>query len=115
MSKSITTAKSAGFCYGVKRAVDTAYGAAGKYERIFTFGPIIHNKSVVGDLEKKGIKAVESLDKVKPGDAVIIRSHGVGAEVYDKLLQKGAVIIDATCPNVKKFTGLSGSAPKRAT
>ncbi len=99
----ITVAKTAGFCYGVKRAVDMAYDTLGRYERIFTYGPLIHNKSVVSDLESKGIRAVESLDGIKPSDAVIIRSHGVGKDVYDELERRGAVVIDATCPNVKRI------------
>lgn len=100
---SITVAKTAGFCYGVERAVNMAYGAVGKYQRIYTYGPLIHNKSVVSDLESKGISVLEDLEAVSPGDAVIIRSHGVGRSVYQELEKKQAVIIDATCPNVKRI------------
>ncbi len=102
----IEVAKTAGFCYGVERAVNMAYGAVGKYKRIFTYGPLIHNRSVVSDLESKGICVVEDLEDILPGDAVIIRSHGVGADVYSELEKKQAVIIDATCPNVNRIHGL---------
>lgn len=100
---SITVAKTAGFCYGVERAVNMAYDAVGRYQRIYTYGPLIHNKSVVSDLESKGISALDSLEAVLPGDAVIIRSHGAGRSVYRELEKKQAVIIDATCPNVVRI------------
>ncbi len=103
MSKRIEVAKSAGFCYGVERAVKIAYDSVGKYQRIFTYGPIIHNRNVVADLEKKGIAAISDLSDVTAGDAVIIRSHGVGRSVYEELERIGAVVIDATCPNVKRI------------
>lgn len=99
----ITVAKTAGFCYGVERAVNMAYSASGKYQRIFTYGPLIHNRNVVEDLEKKGISVLERIEDVLPGDAVIIRSHGVGRSVYEELEKKQAVVIDATCPNVKRI------------
>ncbi len=99
----ITVAKTAGFCYGVERAVNMAYAAVGKYPRIFTYGPLIHNRNVVEDLEKKGISVLERIEDVLPGDAVIIRSHGVGRSVYEELEKKQAVVIDATCPNVKRI------------
>ncbi len=99
----IIVAKTAGFCYGVERAVNMAYAAVGKYPRIFTYGPLIHNRNVVEDLEKKGISVLERIEDVLPGDAVIIRSHGVGRSVYEELEKKQAVVIDATCPNVKRI------------
>lgn len=109
----ITVARTAGFCYGVERAVKMAYEAVGKYERIFTFGPIIHNKSVCDDLESKGIKAIESLEGISVGDAVIIRSHGVSKEVYNELEKSGAYILDATCPNVRHIHRLADECSKR--
>lgn len=112
-SISVTVAKTAGFCYGVERAVKMAYDAVGKYDRIFTYGPLIHNKSVIADLESKGIKAIESCDSVNIGDAVIIRSHGVGGEVYEELEKRGAVILDATCPNVKRIHKLTAECVAR--
>ncbi len=103
MSKLIKVAQSAGFCFGVDRAVNLAYETAKNHERIFTFGPIIHNPDVVKDLEAKGIIAIDSLDDIKNGDTVIIRSHGVGKSVYDELEKLGANIVDATCPFVAKI------------
>ena len=73
--KSVTVAKTAGFCYGVKRAVGMAYDAVGKYRRIYTYGSLIHNRNVVSDLEARGVEVIDSLDGVTDSDAVIIRSH----------------------------------------
>ena len=98
-------AKSAGFCFGVKRAVDTVYEQTGK-KNVYTFGPIIHNEEVVKDLEKKGvfvINTMEELDDITEG-TVIIRSHGVSSAVYEALRKKGVEIVDATCPFVLKIT-----------
>mgnify|MGYP001363532478 FL=1 len=102
--KEVILAKSAGFCFGVKRAVDTVYEQTGK-KNVYTFGPIIHNEEVVKDLEKKGvfvINTMEELDDITEG-TVIIRSHGVSSAVYEALQKKGVEIVDATCPFVKKI------------
>ena len=102
--KEVILAKSAGFCFGVKRAVDTVYEQTGK-KNVYTFGPIIHNKEVVKDLEKKGvfvINTMEELDDITEG-TVIIRSHGVSSAVYEALQKKGVEIVDATCPFVLKI------------
>ena len=102
--KEVILAKSAGFCYGVKRAVDTVYEQTGK-KNVYTFGPIIHNEEVVKDLEKKGvfvINTMEELDDITEG-TVIIRSHGVSSAVYEALQKKGVEIVDATCPFVLKI------------
>ena len=102
--KEVILAKSAGFCFGVKRAVDTVYGQTGK-KNVYTFGPIIHNEEVVKDLEKKGvfvINTMEELDDITEG-TVIIRSHGVSSAVYEALQKKGVEIVDATCPFVLKI------------
>ena len=100
-------AKTAGFCCGVKRAVDMAYkafeGCKDKGARIYTYGELIHNRSVTDDLAKKGAEKTDSLDCVAEGDVVIIRSHGVGPSVYEELNRRKAVIVDATCPNVKRI------------
>ena len=101
--KEVILAKSAGFCFGVKRAVDTVYEQTGK-KNVYTFGPIIHNEEVVKDLEKKGvfvINTMEELDDITEG-TVIIRSHGVSSAVYEALRKKGVEIVDATCPFVLK-------------
>ncbi|MEI3163455.1 MAG: bifunctional 4-hydroxy-3-methylbut-2-enyl diphosphate reductase/30S ribosomal protein S1 [Lachnospirales bacterium] len=97
----IILAKSAGFCFGVKRAVDYAYSKAGKGD-IYTYGPIIHNKEVTGDLDKKGVHVIENLDDVKSGE-IIIRSHGVPPSVYEALEKRGLEYTDCTCPFVKKI------------
>jgi len=102
--KEVILAKSAGFCFGVKRAVDTVYEQTGK-KNVYTFGPIIHNEEVVKDLEKKGvfvINTMEELDDITDG-TVIIRSHGVSSAVYEALQKKGVEIVDATCPFVLKI------------
>lgn len=97
----IILAKSAGFCFGVKRAVDHAYSKVGQ-EDIYTYGPIIHNKEVTGDLDKKGIRVIENLDEVKNGE-IIIRSHGVPPKVYSEIEDRGLKYTDCTCPFVKKI------------
>lgn len=97
----IILAKSAGFCFGVKRAVDYAYSKAGQGD-IYTYGPIIHNKEVTGDLDKKGVHVIENLDDVKSGE-IIIRSHGVPPSVYEAIEKRGLEYTDCTCPFVKKI------------
>ena len=102
----VTVAKSAGFCFGVQRAVDTVYEQVEKGVRpIYTYGPIIHNEVVVQDLEEKGVQVLENqedLYQLNEG-TVIIRSHGVGKEIYDQISAKGLNCVDATCPFVKKI------------
>ena len=103
----IIKAESAGFCFGVKRAVDTVYKCTetGTDEKIYTYGPIIHNEEVVKDMEKRGVRVIrseEDLAALKEG-TVIIRSHGVEKRVYEELEKKGIHIVDATCPFVKKI------------
>ena len=97
----IILAKSAGFCFGVKLAVDCAYEKS-KDDKIYTYGPIIHNKNVVKELEKQGVEVIESLDRDINGK-VIIRSHGVPPSVYNLLEEKNIKYIDCTCPFVKKI------------
>ena len=102
----ITVAKTAGFCFGVKRAVEKVYDqiATGK-KPIYTYGPIIHNEEVVRDLEEKGVQVInskEELAALKEG-VVVIRSHGVGREIYELLERQGLELVDATCPFVKKI------------
>ena len=90
MSKAeIILAKSAGFCFGVERAVSKVYEEAAKGGSIYTYGPIIHNREVVDDLEKKGVRVVESTDEIRTlsEGTVIIRSHGVSREI-DLLIEE---------------------------
>ena len=101
----IVLAKTAGFCFGVKRAVETVYEEIKKGGKIYTFGPIIHNEVVVSDLEAKGVRVLNDLDEIKQlsEGTVIIRSHGVSKDVIDTIAERGLNIVDATCPFVKKI------------
>ena len=103
----VILAKSAGFCFGVKRAVDMVYEKLEHNEGkpIYTYGPIIHNEEVVADLERKGVRVVEKLEDLEqlPGGIVINRSHGVSKEIYDRMLASGHEVVDATCPFVKRI------------
>lgn len=103
----VKVAGTAGFCFGVQRAVDKVYELIEKSEDkpIFTLGPIIHNEEVVKDLEKKGVRAIEvqELDTLPKDSIVVIRSHGVGKEVYDLLKENNLSYVDVTCPFVLKI------------
>ena len=105
----IKLAKTAGFCFGVKRAVNTVYDQIEKNEDIYTFGPIIHNEEVVKDLEQKGVKVIETeeeINKLKKGSTVVIRSHGTTKKICDLIKENQLNLVDATCPFVKKFITL---------
>lgn len=102
----VIVAKSAGFCFGVKRAVDKVYELIGNGENgIYTLGPIIHNENVVQDLESQGVYAIHELSEVdeKSPKKLVIRSHGVAKSVYDMLDEKNITYMDVTCPFVKKI------------
>ena len=96
-------AKSAGFCYGVRRAVELAGEAAASGRPCVMLGSIIHNRDVVGSLARQGLTAVDRVEDVPSGYGVIIRSHGESRETYRRLEAQGADILDATCPNVKRI------------
>ena len=96
-------AKSAGFCYGVRRAVELAGEAAASGRPCVMLGSIIHNRDVVGSLARQGLTAVDRVEDVLSGYGVIIRSHGESRETYRRLEAQGADILDATCPNVKRI------------
>ena len=102
----VTVAKTAGFCFGVERAVNKVYEEIEKNDGpIYTFGPIIHNEEVVRDLENKGVHVIDSeeeLRSLKKG-TVIVRSHGVSAHIYNIFSENGLNYVDATCPFVKKI------------
>ena len=102
----VIRAKTAGFCFGVKRAVNTVYEEVEKgVGPIYTYGPIIHNEEVVHDLEKKGVSVLnspEELETVTKG-TVIIRSHGVSRDIYEIIEKNGLHLVDATCPFVLKI------------
>ena len=101
----VELAKSAGFCFGVEKAVNTVYEEAKKNDEIvYTLGPIIHNEEVVKDMKRRGVEAVniEDLNSLPKG-TVIIRSHGVSKDVYNFVKQSVHRVVDATCPFVKKI------------
>ena len=97
----VILAKQAGFCFGVKRATQLAFEAAGKDQKTYTLGPIIHSPQVVGKLETLGIRALDSLEEMESG-TIIIRSHGVELKEITEAQKKNLTIVDATCPFVKK-------------
>ena len=103
----VILAKSAGFCFGVKRAVETVYEQIRRHgdQKIYTYGPIIHNEEVIKDLRKQGVEVIhceEDLEKIDEG-IVVIRSHGVSRRIYELLEERNLTCIDATCPFVKKI------------
>ena len=106
----ITVAKSAGFCFGVSRAVELVEQAAAKGKKVATLGPIIHNRHVVEHFHSLGVRVIEQPEDAQPGETVIIRSHGVSRDVYSRLEQQGVDIIDATCPFVKRIHGIVSRA-----
>ena len=101
----VELAKSAGFCFGVEKAVNTVYEEAKKgNDIVYTLGPIIHNEEVVKDMKKRGVEAVTIEDLASlPKGTVIIRSHGVSREIFNFVKRSGHRVVDATCPFVKKI------------
>lgn len=101
----VMLAKSAGFCFGVKRAVEQVYEQIGRGKKIYTFGPIIHNEKVVDDLAEKGVEVIQSIEDLKRirEGTVIIRSHGVSKDIYRLIEEQGLECVDATCPFVKRI------------
>lgn len=99
----ITLAKTAGFCFGVNRAVQTVYDLIDNGEKVCTLGPIIHNSQMVDELKSKGVRVVETPSETKPDEILVIRSHGVGKKVYDEANNLGVKLCDATCPFVAKI------------
>ncbi|MCM1187266.1 MAG: 4-hydroxy-3-methylbut-2-enyl diphosphate reductase [Lachnoclostridium sp.] len=116
----VKLADCAGFCFGVKRAVDTVYEQIETGKTIYTYGPIVHNEEVVRDLEERGVRVIETEEELRsmhPANAenkpvpesnqtVIIRAHGVPRKIYDILEENGMECIDATCPFVKRIHGI---------
>ena len=99
--KEIRVAKSAGFCFGVSRSVDMAQKLLEEQGSARSVGPIIHNEDVVNALAERGLHVANSVEEIQPGEAVMIRAHGVAPAVYEALRARGAVITDATCPKVR--------------
>lgn len=109
--KNVILAKSAGFCFGVKRAVNMVYEEIDKVEAngenapIYTYGPIIHNDEVVKDFSSKGVTLVKELSELSdlPKGKIIVRSHGISRAEYEEMEQYGFTVVDATCPFVRKI------------
>ena len=107
---SVTVAQSAGFCFGVSRAVELVEQAARAGKRVVTLGPIIHNRHVVEKFASLGIRVIETPEEAAPGETVIIRSHGVARDICRRLEARGVEVIDATCPFVKRIHGIVSRA-----
>lgn len=103
MSKQIILAKTAGFCFGVDRAVNLVYDLVNKGEKVCTLGPIIHNAQLVDDLKSKGVKIIDDVSQSPEGYTVVVRTHGVEKEVVDELENRKIVYVNATCPFVTKI------------
>ena len=98
-----TLAKTAGFCFGVNRAVNLVYDLLDKGECVATLGPIIHNPQLVAELEARGVRIIASPKEAEPGETVVIRSHGVEQSIYDEMESRSISYVDATCPFVAKI------------
>lgn len=98
----IIVARHAGFCFGVERAIDIVKDAAKEYNHVVTFGPIIHNPQVVGELKEAGVATIKSLDEVSKDMSVVIRSHGIERTEAEYLAENAGNVVDAACPFVKK-------------
>ena len=109
----VILAKSAGFCYGVRRAVELAEETARRGEPCVMLGSIIHNRDVVDRLAAQGLRAVDRPDQVPEGSGVLIRSHGESRATYEALRARGAKILDATCPNVSRIHQIVSQAEER--
>lgn len=108
----ILMAKEAGFCFGVKRAVNIAEQTLREKGRAFSLGPLIHNPQVVDQLRERGLEPVEGIEGVGRGP-VIIRSHGVSRKVLEELKSRGVEVVDATCPYVKRAQRWAASLSRR--
>jgi len=102
MGNTVVVADNAGYCFGVKRAIQIVENAASKHEIVYSLGPIIHNPQVVDRLSKIGVVTVNDIDEIPENSVVLVRSHGVIKENYEIAKKKNLVLFDATCPFVKK-------------
>lgn len=101
----VVLARTAGFCFGVKRAVDAVYDEIEKGDKVYTYGPVIHNEEVIKNLAEKGVELIKSDEELKAltEGTIIIRSHGVSERIYDIIKQNNLNMVDATCPFVLKI------------
>ena len=107
---SIRKADSAGFCFGVNRAINIVNDLLEKGIKVCTLGPVIHNMEMVRELERRGCRAVENIDDIDKDATLVIRSHGVSQSVFDRLIEKQVDFQDATCPFVKKIQKIVSEA-----
>ena len=107
----VTVAKTAGFCFGVRRALELTQKSAA-LSPTCTLGELIHNRQVVEELAGQGVTVIERPEDAPAGAAVVIRSHGVGPQVYDTLRAQGSPVIDATCPFVKRIHQIAAEVPE---
>ena len=108
--REVILAKTAGFCFGVDRAVKTVQDLLESGKKVATLGPIIHNPQLVAELESKGARIVDEPEQVKPEEVLVIRSHGVAEEIIDRAKKIGVAIVDATCPFVSKIHKIVSTA-----
>ena len=106
----VRLARSAGFCYGVRRAVELAERTAGERDGCWMLGDLIHNAHVVEDLARKGVRKTADPSSLRPGDTVLIRSHGERKDVLEDLETRGVECVNATCPNVVRIQRLVAEA-----
>lgn len=111
--REIILASTAGFCFGVNRAVEMVEDLLNKGQKVATLGPIIHNPQLVEDLGKRGARIVESPDEVKKDEVLVIRSHGVAKSVIDRAENSGLTVADATCPFVAKIHKIVAEAGEK--
>ena len=104
----VERAATAGFCFGVARAMDITLAKLAEGRRVLTLGPLIHNPQVVSQLEGRGVSAIGDLREAPEGSVVVIRSHGVPKRVYCQAEELGVELVDATCPFVKKIHRIVG-------
>ena len=107
----VTVAKTAGFCFGVRRALELTQKSTA-LSPTCTLGELIHNRQVVEELAKEGVSVIERPEDAPAGTAVVIRSHGVGPQVYNTLRTQGSPVIDATCPFVKRIHQIAAEVPE---
>lgn len=98
----IIVAEHAGFCFGVRRAIKRALEEAAQRGRLYSQGPLIHNRQVVARLRAEGLEPIDDIEDAPEGAAVMLRTHGVGPQVYERARQRGLEVIDATCPFVER-------------
>ena len=108
--RQVILAKTAGFCFGVNRAVELVEQAARSERRAVTLGPIIHNHHVVRHFADLGVRQVDAISEIEDGETVIIRSHGVPRAAFEALAARGLSVIDATCPFVSRIHKLVAEA-----